>query len=488
MNPDMHRLLGQVRRTGREHGLWSSGDCIIVAVSGGPDSVLLLHILAEIARDPELGLKLICAHVNHGFRGGESDAEAEFVRELAGKLQIPFELGVFDIPAYMKESGKGGQLAAREKRYGFLHAIAEKHGASAIALAHHADDQAETVLMRILRGSGLSGLGGMKLKRREKNVELIRPFLRIYKNQLVAACESSGIPYVTDSSNLSTKYSRNAIRLDVLPFLGQYNDQLTDSLNRLADVAGEEDDYMQLEAERIYAGIVAWQDGEAAFGVRSFTSLHAALQRRLIKLILNYLPLGTDESDFVKIETIRKGVVQDQPTTWALDLGGGIRCLREYDTVRFVPARAETQIPHYTYVVEHFPAEVALTGIGHTLRFARESAADSFRRKKPEGNDEAAFDADELVYPLTVRSRLPGDRMKVMGLNGSKKVKDIFIDEKIPPSLRSQIPMVTDAKGRIIWIPGVRRSSVAAVSRLTSSVVRVALDTGSKEPTLGLTK
>lgn len=488
MNPELHRLVGQVRRTGQEHGLWSPGDCIVTAVSGGPDSVLLLHILNEIAQDSELGLKLICAHVNHGFRGGESDAEAEFVRKLAGKLQIPFELGVFDIPAYMKESGKGGQLAAREKRYEFLHAVADKYGASAIALAHHADDQAETVLMRILRGSGPSGLGGMKLKRREKNVELIRPFLRIYKNQLVAACESSGIPYVTDSSNLSTKYSRNAIRLDVLPFLGQYNEQLADSLNRLADVAGEEDDYMQSETERIHAEVVTWQDGGAAFGVRSFTSLHAALQRRLIKLILNYLPLGTDDSDFVKIETIRKGVVQNLPTTWALDLGRGIRCLREYDTIRFVPARAEIQIPHYTYVVEHFPAEVALTELGHVLRFNRESAAGEVRGTKPEGNDEAAFDADELVYPLTVRSRLPGDRMKVMGLNGSKKVKDIFIDEKIPPSLRSQIPVVTDAKGRILWIPGVRRSSVAAVSRLTSSIVRMALDAGSKEPTLGLTK
>ncbi|WP_410772381.1 tRNA lysidine(34) synthetase TilS [Fontibacillus sp. BL9] len=480
MNPDFHRLLEQVRRTARDHGMWSAGDCIVVAVSGGPDSVLLLHILDEISRDQDLGLKLVCAHVNHGFRGIESDGEAEFVRELADKLQIPFELGVFDIPGYMKESGKGGQLAAREKRYQFLHAVAGKHGASAIALAHHADDQAETVLMRIMRGSGLTGLGGMKPKRHEKNVELIRPLLRIYKNQLVAACDASGIPYVVDSSNLISKYARNAVRLDVLPFLGQYNDQLADSLNRLAEVAGEEDDYMTLETGRIHAEMVTWKDGEAVFGAQAFASLHAALQRRLIKLILNYLPLGTDDSDFVKIEAIRKGVVQDLPTTWSLDLGGGIRCLREYDTIRFLPARAESQIPHYTYVVEHFPAELSIMDTGQTLRFTRYEAGAGLSGSMPDGNDEAAFDADELVYPLTVRSRLPGDRMKVMGLNGSKKVKDIFIDEKIPPSLRSQIPMVTDAKDRILWIPGVRRSSVAAVGRQTSSVVRMALDSGSK--------
>lgn len=473
MNPDLYRLVETVRRTGEEHTLWSPGDCIVVAVSGGPDSVILLHILQELSRDPELGLKLVCAHVNHGFRGKESDEEAEFVRGLAQRLEIPFELGVFDIPTYMKETGKGGQLAAREKRYAFLHKVAAQYGASAIALAHHADDQAETVMMRILRGSGPSGLAGMKLKRREKNVELIRPLLRIYKNELVQACDRSSIPYVIDSSNLVPKYARNAIRLDVLPFLGQYNEQLTDSLNRLAEVIGEEDDYMRLETERLYAEMVTWQNGGAAFHLRGFTSLHAALQRRLIKLILNYLPLGTDDGDFVKVEAIRKGAVQDRPTTWVLDLGRGVRCYREYDTIRFVPARAEN--PHYTYVVERFPAEVSVMDTGQTLRFTRKHAGLGLEGPMKDGNGEAAFDADEIVYPLTVRSRLPGDRMNVMGLNGSKKVKDIFIDEKIPPTLRSQIPLVTDASGRILWIPGVRRSSAAAVSEKTSSVLHVAL-------------
>lgn len=478
MNSDMYRLVEYVRRTGDEFGLWSPGDRIVVAVSGGPDSVMLLHILHWIAREPGMDLKLVCAHVNHGFRGKESDAEADFVRDLANSLEIPFELGVFDIPAYMKESGKGGQLAAREKRYEYLHKTALKYNAASIALAHHADDQAETVLMRVLRGSGPAGLAGMKLKRREKNVELIRPLLRIYKNELVKACDRSDIPYVIDSSNLQSKYARNAIRLDVLPFLGQYNEQLTDSLNRLADIAGEEDDYLRLQTERIYAETVTWQDGGAAFRIQTFTSLHAALQRRLIKLILNYLPLSTDDSDFVKIEAIRKGAIQASPTTWSLDLGGGIRCLREYDTIRFLPARAESQIPHYTYVVERFPAEISIADTGQTLRFACKKAGIGPAGLFPEDESQAAFDADVLDYPLTVRSRLPGDRMKVMGLNGSKKVKDIFIDEKIPPSLRSRIPIVTDAKGRVIWIPGIRRSSVAAVGSHTGKVLQMTLESG----------
>ncbi|MNM58805.1 tRNA(Ile)-lysidine synthase [compost metagenome] len=478
MDRNMYRLVEQVRRMNNEYHLWSPGDCIVVAVSGGPDSVALLHILYEISKDSEPGLQLVCAHVNHGLRGEESDREAEFVRKLAEGLDIPFELGFFDIRSYMEDTGKGLQLAARDKRYEFLHAVANRYSAASIALAHHANDQAETVMMRVLRGSGPSGLAGMRVKRRDKKVELIRPLLRIYKDELVLACDTLGIPYVIDSSNLLPKYARNAVRLDVLPFLGQYNEQLTDSLNRLAEVIGEEDDYMQREAESAYTKLVVRQGGVQAFQITSFINLHPALQRRMIKLILNYLPLGTDEGDFVKIEAIRKGAIQDSPTTWSIDLGGGLRCLREYDTIRFVPAQAESQIPHYTYVVEHFPAEVFIKDTGRTLRFTRLDANPGLLKSEGRSNDEAVFDTEGLYFPLTVRSRLPGDIMKVMGLNGSKKVKDIFIDEKIPPSLRSGIPIVTDANGQIIWIPGVRRSAIATVSPHTSSVVVMALQKG----------
>lgn len=480
-DPSMNRLVEQVRRTSREYHLWSPGDCIIVAVSGGPDSVALLHILHQLTRDNEMSLNLVCAHVNHGFRGLESDKEAVFVAEIAAKLDIPFELGSFDVPAYMKETGKGTQLAAREKRYEFLHSVAQKYGAKSIALAHHADDQAETVMMRLLRGSGPTGLAGMKITRHERNVELIRPLLRIYKTELVRACQSANIPYVTDSSNLLNKYDRNAVRLDVLPFLGQYNGQLVASLNRLAEVIGDEDDYMQQEVVHLYANLVSQVDGGLAFKVPQFVSLHAALQRRLIKLILDYLPFNMEESDFVKIEAIRKGTVQDRPTTWSLDLGGGLCCLREYDIIRFVPNEADSDLSGYSYSVDPFCTELPIPWAGHRLQFMQSEAEHIVKQSNKVGKDVAVFDADQLIYPLTVRSRLPGDIMRVMGLDGSKKVKDIFIDEKIPPSLRSQIPIVSDAEGQILWIAGIRRSTVAIVTQHTSSVMRITLVAGSEQ-------
>lgn len=473
----MYPLVERVRRIGEENRLWSPGDCIVVAVSGGPDSVALLHILHAIASRSEQCLSLVCAHINHGFRPEESREEAEFVEGLAKRLGVPFELGNLHVPSYMEQSGKGTQLAAREKRYEYLHAVAEKYEAASIALAHHADDQAETVMMRILRGSGASGLAGMRMKRREHNVNLIRPLLRTYKTEILQACQESGIPYRIDSSNLQNKYARNAIRLDVLPFLGQYNGQLAESLNRLADTLSEEDDYMQQATHQAYRNLVTPKDEGLTFQIGSFTSLHAALQRRLIKLILNYLPFGKEESDFIKIERVRQGAIQSTPTTWSLDLGGGLQCVREYDTIRFIPnAAGENKGLRYTYRVDRVPAEVAIQGLGTNLLFTQTAAGQDAMSTMAHGKDRAVFDADKLVYPLTVRSRQPGDMMKVMGLNGTKKVKDIFIDEKIPPSLRSRIPIVTDGQGQILWIPGIRRSSIAAVGQHTSSIVLITVD------------
>lgn len=477
---NLYRLIGQVRHVGQEENLWSHGDTIVVAVSGGPDSVALMHILKHLAGEPELGLRLVCAHVNHGFRGAESERDAEFVRDISHQLGIPFELGSFDIPAYMEQSGKGAQVAAREKRYEFLHDVARRYGASKIALAHHADDQAETVMMRILRGSGPSGLAGMRVKRREKNVELIRPLLRIYKTELVQACHSNGIEYVTDSSNLSVKYARNAVRLDVLPFLGQYNGQLPQSLNRLAELIREEDDYLDQEAARCYREMVRNEGGIISYRAASFATLHVALQRRLIKLILNYLPLSTEESDYIKIEAIRKGTVNGQTSTWNLDLGSGIRCIREYDVISYIPYAQGNQTPSYTYLVNHIPAEVRIPGTKHRLLLMEQDVdiGASDHGMPSLSKDEAIFDADELAFPLTVRSRLPGDVMKVMGLSGSKKVKDIFIDDKIPPAQRAQIPMIVDGKGRIVWIPGIRRSAIAAVTSSTSRWISMIWDSG----------
>ncbi|GAB6928036.1 tRNA lysidine(34) synthetase TilS [Paenibacillus sp. JCM 10914] len=466
---DLRFFVEEVKHAAAESHLWEAGDAIVVAVSGGPDSIALLHVLHEISVN-HTPLRLICAHAHHGFRQ-ESDAEVELVRLLAESLSLPLEIAYLDMPAYMAESGKRGQEASRLKRYAFLFDTARQYGARSIALAHHADDQAETVMMRLLRGSGLSGLAGMRMKRSEQGIDLIRPFLRMNKSDILELCHQRGYTYAIDSSNLQTKYHRNAIRLEVFPYLEQYNGQFSSSLNQLAEIVAYEDDFVEREAAKHFREMVQENDGRLAFDAPSFLSLHVALQRRLIKLILNYLPSDQKDADFVKIESVRQGILSNR-SNWRLDLGHGITCVREYGDIVFWPKLPSEQ-GQYIYILEspdvthrHLPAVDKILNLS--------LLTDSEYRRGPRPTQGVAFfDADELRFPLTVRNRQPGDKMKIMGLNGSKKVKDILIDEKIPPSIRSRIPMVCDATGNIVWIPGVRRSVHAACGRDTSRILRL---------------
>ncbi|WNS42180.1 tRNA lysidine(34) synthetase TilS [Paenibacillus sp. MMS20-IR301] len=469
----MKELVESVMEAAAEHELWSPHDTIVVAVSGGPDSVALLRILREIALT-RMPLSLICAHVNHGFRA-ESAAEAEFVRSLAAELDIPFALAEFDIPSIVKERGLGPEGAAREKRYEFLIETAHRYNARSVALAHHADDQAETVLMRLLRGSGPSGLAGMRWKRTEKKVELIRPFLRINKTALVGLCQSEGFAYAEDATNLLTHYKRNAVRLEVLPMLEQHNPRVKQSLLQLSEIAGAEDEYMEANAAKCFDELVFTGHGKYTLNRASFAAIPSALQRRLIKLILNYLSADSPAMDFSKIEAIRRGTLQEHPTVWTLDLGGGYVCTRQYDTILFSLRPLLRQVS-YTYPLSLSHPRIKLTEIGKVMTMKVLEREELNAQEEDSGKMSAWFDSDELVLPLTIRSRLPGDTIRVMGLNGSKKVKDIYIDDKIPSSERSVIPLVCDGLGNIIWIPGVRRSMHAAVGRQTASVLYLSME------------
>lgn len=485
-------LVRTAERRIRAAGLLSQGDAVVVAVSGGSDSVALLHVLFALSQRTEWGWRLIAAHVNHGFRGAESDAEADYVERLAAQLGLPFESVRLDMPAELALTGDNAQAAARVRRYEFLHEAAAKHGAGKIALAHHADDQAETVLMRVLRGTGLSGLAGIPEKRLEKKVELIRPFLRIYKSEIIEYCYSHNLLFYRDSSNDSLKYARNRIRLEAMPLLSRYNPQLPEALNRLAVTAAEDDAYLEEAAEAAFRRIVKPGDAgsERAYTVErtAFAGLHVALQRRLVKLILSCLVSG-DMADFTTLEQARFAIVQNEKPNLALDLGGGCQLVREYDSVTF-RLQGEKQNPQpFLYIIEEDTARLPMPELGLELRIEIVTDGLDASSGAAEGENSALFDADGLAYPLTVRPRNRGDRMRPFGLNGSKKVKDIFIDEKIPPHRRDRIPIVADREGRILWIPGVKRSDCAAADQGTRRLMRMKLHrmtgTASSYSTLG---
>ncbi|UKS26241.1 tRNA lysidine(34) synthetase TilS [Paenibacillus sp. HWE-109] len=466
-----HDLVARVEQRIKEQKLVAPGDVVVVAVSGGPDSVALLHVLFVLGE--KYSWQLVVAHVNHQFRGEESDAEAAFVNELAASKGLPCEVGVINVPAYIEETALNGQAAAREKRYEFLHLVADKYGANRIALAHHADDQAETVMMRILRGTGPSGLTGMPERRLEKKVELIRPFLRIYKADIVNYCAQHEMLYCMDSSNELRKYFRNQIRLDVLPMLKPYNEQLPESLNRLTELMQAEDDYLARETERVFQRITV--TGQASYRLErgDFTELHLALQRRLIKLILNCLCLGMDRLEFGRIERIRELIVQDQVSNQVLQVDEELYIVREYEAIHF-----QTIVPSpksYAYEIGFETSGLSLPEVEANLYCSWMSVQSNNNVDLISSATDVYLDLDQIQLPLVVRNRRSGDRLEPHGLNGSKKVKDMFIDAKMPLSRRDVIPLLVDASGQILWIAGFRRSKHALIGPDTERVLHMKL-------------
>ncbi|MFS0725050.1 tRNA lysidine(34) synthetase TilS [Paenibacillus sp. 1P07SE] len=454
----MDQLLRQISAGAVREGLWQPGEHILVAVSGGVDSTALLHILHRLAEQE--GFLLTAAHVHHGLRQA-SDLEAAAVRQFCGSLGIPCEYGQLDVRAHKRQTSRNTQLAARELRYRFLHETAARIGAVRIALGHHADDQAETVLMRVLRGTGPAGLAGMRMRRTEHEVDLIRPLLEVPKSELANYCVRQGLSWVEDESNQTRDYVRNALRLDVMPVLADYNPELREALCRLAEVAAQEDDLLGSQTEQHFERLVRSEKEGLSMDRAGLLSLHVALQRRLIKLILYYLSPERDSATYERVEAMRTAALDDTQTTWRTDAGEGIVFLREYDRLRWLRSNIHiaSEGLEYAYEVSAVTSELVIRETDPQTIFSFDWT--DAGGVKPGSRYEAVFDAQALRFPLVIRTRRPGDRMAVLGLEGTKKVQDMFVDEKIPPSQRGKLPIVCDADGKLLWIPGIRRSSHA---------------------------
>ncbi len=469
-------LILNIKRLLLDERLIREQETVIIAVSGGPDSMVLLHVMSQLS--DELGLKLVVAHMNHGFRPEESLREAEMVRQFADSLGIGMVYREADIPAYAAAQRMNAQAAAREVRYQFLFDTASQHRAERILLAHHRDDQVETILMRLFRGASLSGLAGMPVERTVNKVKLIRPMLRIEKDSILSYAGAHHIPYSVDSSNLSRDYDRNRLRLDVIPLLHAFNPQLPQAMTRMAEVLRGEDEYMQAQTVERYERLVELEHNCARMDRQAFMAEPLALQRRLIKLILNYLSSDFRQANYDIIESVRHSIIRESLPSAALVINAKLRFERVYD--KLVWKRVDPGAPRpgegsgYSYellaMISRFELPEA-SGVMH-LSAAPLPGGD----RLPMDASSAIFDAAKLIWPLTIRSRRDGDRMDPLGVNGSKKVKDIFIDLKIEPAWRDRVPILVDGANKLLWIPGIRRSRHALVSASTAEVVQLCFD------------
>ena len=460
-------LLEKVRRTIDRYRLLDKGDRLIVGVSAGVDSMVLLHLLSAYRQ--EFDLSLIVAHVNHGLRPEESEKEMELVKKESERLGFTFEYGPFNVKEFQEVGGISLQDAARRIRFHFFNVLLQKYNANKIALGHHADDQVETVLLRLMRGSGLKGLKGM-LPIREGRV--IRPLLEVWRREVESFVEEMKIPYLLDSSNLKKNYLRNRLRLTLIPLIEkEYQPNFKKIVLKTSTILREENDYLERGAEEAYQKIVREEKDALSFKFSEYQFLHPAIQWRIIQKMLGRIYSGEtviEEREGMEVDQIYKKFHQLLPSFF-IELPHGVSLEKRYDLVLIgkgwvkpvPPFEVELISPGRNYV-EEIKREVV---IGETSR------DDKF--KDLYGlPDIALLDYQSLQFPLKMRNFRPGDRFRPLGVKGTQKLKEFFIDHKIPKFERPRIPLLISGE-MIAWIVGYRIDERVKVTEKTKRILKV---------------
>ncbi|MBS3917916.1 MAG: tRNA lysidine(34) synthetase TilS [Deltaproteobacteria bacterium] len=458
-------MFEQVRRTIDHYHLLEKGDRVIVGVSAGVDSMVLLHLLNAFRK--EFDLFLIVAHIHHSLRPVESEKEAELVRKESARLGLPFEYGQFNVREFQESGGFSLQDAARRIRFQFFHDLIKKYGGGKIALGHNADDQVETVLLRLLRGSGLKGLKGM-LPIREKRV--IRPLLEVGRGEIETYAQENGIPYLLDSSNLKKDYLRNRLRLNLIPLIEQeYQPGFRRAMIRTSTILREENDFIEKGAGEAYQEIAHEEGGEVVFKFSAYQSLHKAIQWRVIQEMLGRMEGGSnmDEGEWSDVNLIYRRL-QQPPASLLLELSHGLCFEKRYDRVLLRRERPRTIPP--------FEVELHVPGRTYIREIEREAVVEEreWDGSEPiyESRNVAFLDYECLYLPLRMRNFRPGDRFQPLGTEGTQKLKDFFINHKIPKFERPSIPLLISGE-MIAWIVGYRIDERVKITPSTRRLLRV---------------
>ena len=469
----MDPLILKIKKALVEHEMICPGDCVLVGVSGGPDSVALLFGLFEL-RD-ELNIKLAIAHLNHSARGEESDRDAEFVRSLGDTLQLKTLVEKVDVAAHQETSKTSFQETARHLRLEFLQRVRwAKVNANKIALGHTLDDQAETVLINLLRGSGLKGIGGMSPVR----PPYIRPLFYCSRSEVIDFLSDREISFCQDSSNEKTDYLRNRIRLELIPLLRErFNPKVAENLFEASGIFRAENDYLKtLEDHEFQRAVLASKANEVInMDVDYVTALPLALKRRLVRKGIQSV-----KGDLRKItsfhiqEALRlfdkaeKGKRIDLPGNLQIScLGDRVEFKRIQGSASSILTEEDNRESDWMRPL-NIPGETPVEKAGLTLK-AEIIEPDKAGFPGDQVN-QAFLDFEKTGKNIVIRFFQAGDRLKPLGMKGTKKLKSLFIDEKVPQGIRSTVPILTTGDNDIIWVYGTR---IAHPYRVTSNTSKV---------------
>ncbi len=451
----------------QEHHLVSGGEKLLVAVSGGPDSVCLLNILVKLQR--ELTIKLYIAHLNHQLRGAESEADAGYVSDLAHQLGIPAIIDKRDVKGYQAQQRLSLEEAAREVRYSFLTQVARSIGANQVAVGHTIDDHIETILMHLIRGTGTRGLRGLQpitvWQSGSNSLTIVRPLLTVSHQETEDYCHHHQLMPRLDASNLSLSPLRNRIRHQLLPLLESYNPRVAEALLRTGRIASDDIDFLDKEIVRLWDEIAQEQEGAIFLDKERFDQLPSALQRYLLRASAEKLLGSAKDIETRHIEAMMSAL--NKPAGKKLNLPGGIIFSIEYN--KYLISRDPAALSPFPILRDEFQLKIP----GETLlpSWRIEATIVSKEQMSEEDKDFTAyFDLDKTGDKLLVRSRQPGDRFQPLGMSQPKKVNEFMIDAKIPNAWRQQIPLVCSPQ-HILWVVGWRIDDRVKVTDTTKQIL-----------------
>jgi tRNA(Ile)-lysidine synthase len=485
-------VLERVQRTVEAHALLPPGEVVVIGVSGGPDSLCLLHVLHRLASLYHITLHV--AHLDHQIRGAEAEADAAFVADLAAAWGLPCTIVARDVPAIARARKLALEEAARRVRYVFLAEVAARVGSHTVAVAHNADDQVESVVMHWLRGSGLAGLRGMlpltplghyRLldqlpggeRRTIESVRLIRPLLEVTRLEVESYCATHRLQPRFDRSNLDTTYYRNRLRHELLPYLERYNPNIQEVIRRMARVIADDYDLLRREMERAWPEVVLSAGAEAiTFDLAGWRALPRALQRATLREAVHRLRRSLRDIDFVHIENALAVLLTGETGAQAT-LPQGLTATLSYETFQIADEDYEGPRPDLPLLFSEEPLPLAIPGVTLLPGSAWCLEAKVLDRAAV---DEAllASTAPWEAYldygaapALRLRTRRPGDRFQPLGMGGrGKRLNEFMINEKIPAAWRDAIPLLVSGDC-IVWVCGYRPDERARVTAATAEVL-----------------
>ena len=480
-------MIETFKRTVKQHRMLVPGEAVLVAVSGGPDSIALLHLLMSLTA--VLPLHLGIAHLNHGLRGTASDDDAAFVASAAAALNLPCFVKVENVDAYQHRYRLCREEAARSVRYRFLEQIASENGFAKVAVGHHADDNAEQVMINLMRGSGPRGLSGIppirplpsaggRSYRNADRVVLIRPLIAMTREEILAYLGERSIAYVSDDSNNDPTYLRNRVRHHLLPLLKRgYNPRIVAALNRLSAILRSEEQWTDGLAGEAFAALAKAASGGRGISLAEdgLRELHPALCRRVLRKAMAETKGNLRRVTFEHVTAVQK-LLDEGRRGGRLHLPGGIHVIKDAGMLSILAAPVGPQNRDFCYPIAKPEGQalwIYIEETGDRLRFEHAGVPD-LAQLHCAGQRIAFFDMNRLKFPLVVRNFRPGDRFTPLGLNGSKKVKKYFIDAGVPRDIRRRCPLLLSG-GEVIWVAGHRMGASAQVDTATRQTLRAEL-------------